>query len=166
MIGEGNGNPLQYSRLENPMDGGAWWAAFYGVAQSGTRLKWLSSSSSSSSNFFDWISNRSFTINRTQTHILGREVSLHSCSSKAQPLLLTLDEGYLLTAALPDLQRGIAPLGPPAPAQPGLLDVGLVLPAATPGLGHGGVGPWSSSSRLLPLASGLGTWSISSRRRP
>ena len=49
---------------------------------------------------------------------LGHGVSLHGCSSKAQPLLLTLDEGYLLTAALPDLQRGIAPLGPPAPAQP------------------------------------------------
>ena len=47
---------------------------------------------------------------------LGRGVSLHSCSSKAQLLLLTLDEGYLLTAALPDLQGGIAPLGPPAPA--------------------------------------------------
>ena len=45
-------------------------------------------------------------------------VSLHSCSSKAQPLFLTLEEGYLLTAALPDLQRGIAPLGPPAPVQP------------------------------------------------
>ena len=44
---------------------------------------------------------------------LGRGVSLHGCSSTAQPLLLTLDEGYLLTAALPDLQRGIAPLGPP-----------------------------------------------------
>ena len=41
---------------------------------------------------------------------LGRGVSLHSCSSKAQPLLLTLDEGYLLTATLPDLQCGIAPL--------------------------------------------------------
>ena len=49
---------------------------------------------------------------------LGRGVSLHGCSSKVQPLLLTLDEGYLLTAALPDLQRGIAPLGPPVPAQP------------------------------------------------
>ena len=45
-IGEGNGNPLQCSHLENPRDGGAWWAAFYGVAQSRTRLKWLSSSSS------------------------------------------------------------------------------------------------------------------------
>ena len=38
-IGEGNGNPLQCSRLENPRDRGAWWAAVYGVAQSQTRLK-------------------------------------------------------------------------------------------------------------------------------
>ena len=38
-IGEGNGNPLQCSRLENPRDGGAWWAAVYGVTQSRTRLK-------------------------------------------------------------------------------------------------------------------------------
>ena len=45
--GEGNGNPLQYSRLENPRDGGAWWAAVSGVAQSRTRLKRLSSSSGS-----------------------------------------------------------------------------------------------------------------------
>ena len=44
-IGEGNGNPLQCSCLENPRDWGAWWAAVYGVAQSRTRLKWLSSSS-------------------------------------------------------------------------------------------------------------------------
>ena len=43
---EGNGNPLQYSCLESPRDGGAWWAAIYGVAQSQTRLKRLSSSSS------------------------------------------------------------------------------------------------------------------------
>ena len=45
-IGEGNGNPLQCSCLENPRDGGAWWAAVYGVAQSRTRLKRLSSSGS------------------------------------------------------------------------------------------------------------------------
>ena len=43
---EGNGTPLQYSCLENPMDRGAWWAAVYGAAQSRTRLKRLSSSSS------------------------------------------------------------------------------------------------------------------------
>ena len=46
-IGEGNGNPLQCSCLENPRDGGAWWAVVYGVAQSRTQLKRLSSSSSS-----------------------------------------------------------------------------------------------------------------------
>ena len=64
-IGEGNGNPLQCSCLENPRDGGAWWAAVSGVSQSQTRLKWLSSSSSSSHLyvflfqvfwlFFDWV---------------------------------------------------------------------------------------------------------------
>ena len=68
---------------------------------------------------------------------LGRGVSLHGCSSKAQPLLLTLDERYLLTAALPDLQCGIAPLGPPVPVQPPLRGRGLIFPAAVPGLGHG-----------------------------
>ena len=47
-IGEGNDNPLQCSYLENPRDGGAWWAAVSGVTQSRTWLKWLSSSSSSS----------------------------------------------------------------------------------------------------------------------
>ena len=46
---EGNGNPVQCSCLENPRDGGAWWAAISGVAKSQTQLKWLSSSSSSSS---------------------------------------------------------------------------------------------------------------------
>ena len=44
-----------------------------------------------------------------------------------QPLLLTLDEGYLLTAALPDLQRGRAPLGPPAPKHPRLLGCGVAI---------------------------------------
>ena len=38
IVGEGNGTPLQYSCLENPMDGGAWWAAVHGVAKSRTRL--------------------------------------------------------------------------------------------------------------------------------
>ena len=72
---------------------------------------------------------------------LGRGVSLHGFSSKAQPLLLTLDEGYLLTAALPDLQRRIAPLGPPVPTQPRLIECGVGLLAALPGLGRGLVPP-------------------------
>ena len=75
---------------------------------------------------------------------LGRGVSLHGCSSKAQPLLLTLDEGYFLTATIPDLQRGIATLGTPAllgrrvappGRRPGLGDAGWLLLAAAPGLG-------------------------------
>ena len=49
-IGEGNGNPLQCSCLENPRDRGAWWASVYGVAQSQTQLKLLSSSSSKALN--------------------------------------------------------------------------------------------------------------------
>ena len=65
--------------------------------------------------------------------------------AKVQVLLLTLGEGYLLTAAapLPDLERGIAPLGPLVPAQLPLLGLGAAPPAATPGLSGG------RSSRLL-----------------
>ena len=63
---------------------------------------------------------------------LGRGVSLHGCSSKVQPLILTLDEGYLLTAAPPDLEHGIAPLGLPAPAQPQLLGRGVAPPSCHP----------------------------------
>ena len=75
---------------------------------------------------------------------LGRRVSLHSYSSKAQPLLLTLDKGYLLTAALPDLQRGIAPLGPPVPTQPRLLGRGVAPLVRSPW-------PWTwNSSYWLP----------------
>ena len=91
---------------------------------------------------------------------LGRGVSLHGCSSKAQPLLLTLDKGYLLTAIVPDLQCGIAPLGPPAPAQP--LLIGFLLPAQALASGVGGSSqlyPWpragagGGSSGVPPLAS-------------
>ena len=92
---------------------------------------------------------------------LRRGVFLHGCSSKAQPLLLTLDEGYLLTAALPDLQCGIAPLGPPEPVQPQLLGRGVGPPSHR---------PWPQScgcsSPPPPLASGLGAWGSSSRPSP
>ena len=56
---------------------------------------------------------------------LGHGVSLHGCSSKAQPLLLTLNERYLLTATPPDLERGVAPISPLVPAQPPLLGGGV-----------------------------------------
>ena len=52
------------------------------------------------------------TYHLTWVSVLGRGVSLHGCSSKAQPLLLTLDEGYLLTTTLPDLRSGIASIIP------------------------------------------------------
>ena len=72
-IGEGNGNPLQCSCLENPRDGGAWLAAVYGVAQSRTWLKWLSSSSSKTV-----LHNGHYLI---QTSILPR-LSFQVCPSK------------------------------------------------------------------------------------
>ena len=81
---------------------------------------------------------------------LGRGVSLHSCFSKAQPLLLTLNEGYLPTAALPDLQRGIAPLGPPAPVQPRLFGCGV----GTPGR-HTWPWVWDCSSWLRAWGHGV-----------
>ena len=56
---------------------------------------------------------------------LGCGVCIHACSSKVQPLLLTMDEGYLLTAAPPDLERGVALLGPPVPTQLPLLGHGI-----------------------------------------
>ena len=76
---------------------------------------------------------------------LGRGVSLHGCSSKAQPLLLTLDEGYLLTAAPPDLECGVTPLGPSVPVQPPLLGRGVAPLGRCPWLWA-----WGSSSRLPP----------------
>ena len=85
---------------------------------------------------------------------LGRRVSLHGCSSKAQPLLLTLNKGYLLTAALPDLQRGIAPLGPPVPTQPRLFGRGVAPPGCRPwprALGRGVAPPVCSLSLSLSL---------------
>ena len=56
---------------------------------------------------------------------LGHGVSLHGYSSKVQPLLLTLDEGYPLMAAPPDLEHGLAPLDPPVPMQLPLLGCGV-----------------------------------------
>ena len=63
-------------------------------------------------------------------------------------MLLTLDEGYLLTTALPDLQHGIVPLGPPAPVQPWLLGRGVAPPARRPwpgALGRGVAPPVGNS---------------------
>ena len=95
---------------------------------------------------------------------LGCGVSLHSCSSKAQPLLLTLDEGFFLTAAPPDFECGVTPLSPLAPHSSRSLEVGLLLLAAAPDLGCV-VAPlghcpcprtWGSSSWPPPLTFEVG----------
>ena len=75
-IGEGNGNPLQCSWLENPSDGGAWWAAVYGVAQSRTRLKRLSSSSSK--DWGSWITQVCFEINPPHAMVNPHHISMTS----------------------------------------------------------------------------------------
>ena len=72
-IGEGNGNQLQCSCLENPRDGGAWWAAVYGVAQSRTRLKQLSSSRER----IDWPAASYFIPEFALTFVLFYGVFLH-----------------------------------------------------------------------------------------
>ena len=77
---EGNGNPLQYSCLENPRDGGAWWAAVYGVTQSWTRLERFSSSSSSS----------------ILSSIVAISIYIPTNSAKAYPILHTLSSTYCL----------------------------------------------------------------------
>ena len=93
---------------------------------------------------------------------LGRGVSLHGCSSKAQPLLLTLDKGYLLTAAPPDLERGVAPLSPPAPTQPPLL--GRAVAPLGPKMGGSW---WRGLTECGPLEKGMANhFSILALRTP
>ena len=93
-IGEGNGNPLQYSCLENPRDGGSWWAAVYGVAQSQTQLKQLSSSSSVQSekrSHFEYLSREGFNVDIITVRLIrlggggGREMLLSLCWSPRFP---------------------------------------------------------------------------------
>jgi len=69
---------------------------------------------------------------------------------RGQTLLLTLDKEYLLTAAPPDLERGVAPLGPPAPTQPLLLGRGVASPGRRPW-----PWAWGSSSQPPPLTSNI-----------
>ena len=88
-VGEGNGSPLQYSCLENPRDSGAWWAAVYGVTQSQTRLKWLSSS-------------------RSKQNMDGKCLGKTACSRKHRSEWLHL----VLNATMPecDLRNNLASL--------------------------------------------------------
>ena len=75
-IGEGNGNPLQCSCLENPRDGGAWWAAVYGITQSRTRLKWLSSNSSKESGNSPYLPHQKQTNKQKQWYTISHFVHL------------------------------------------------------------------------------------------
>ena len=81
---------------------------------------------------------------------LGRGVSLHGCSSKAQLLLLTLDEGYLLMATPPDLEHGVAPLSPPAPTR--RLRNHIIQPFISHSRAHGLEDPTNCSILSSPLS--------------
>ena len=77
LIEEGNGNPLQCSCLENPRDGGAWWAAIYGVSQSQTGLKRLSSISSKvAKGFPDGSNGKKPAMQETQVRSLGQDAPM------------------------------------------------------------------------------------------
>ena len=93
--GEGNSNPLQCSCLENPRDGEAWWAAIYGVAQSRTQLKRLSSSSSSKATYRKCISEQNeyscphgaylpVGEDNPQTIVMTTKCSVESCTEKGR----------------------------------------------------------------------------------
>ena len=111
-IGEGNGNPLQCSCLENPRDGGAWWAAVYGVTQSRTQLKWLSSSSSP---IRSQTSVGYFVLQHSpfawETHGFLQPLALYSQSASASPINDT-EEVQLTSLQLPFSHN----LGPCQPA--------------------------------------------------
>ena len=84
---------------------------------------------------------------------LGRGVSLQGCSSKAQPLLLTLDEGYLLTATSPDLERGVAISALLCPRSHSSVNVGLLFPTATLDLRRGVAPLGHASARSVAAGS-------------
>ena len=77
-IGEGNGNPLQYSCLENPRDGGGWWAAVYGVAQSWTRLKRLSSILNVRALDWMFVSSPNLYVEILPSNVMEKEMATHS----------------------------------------------------------------------------------------
>ena len=86
-LGEGNGNPLQCSCLENPRDGGAWWASVYGVSQSRTQLKRLSSKSSSYVNHYLSVVYHGISIN-VYRYLLGLKFHIFSIGLSSVPFLL------------------------------------------------------------------------------
>ena len=114
MIGEGNGNPLQRSCLENPRDRGAWWAAVYGVAQSRTRLKRLSNSSnrlntsakqSASSSVLSSVpcngrqAHKSI-LNRQTEKCYSSDIRIPSCQEGPNPLKVPESQEYRILGSL------------------------------------------------------------------
>ena len=96
-IGEGNGNPLQCSCLETPRDGGVWWAAVYGVSQSRTRLKQLSSSSSSGQRGEETDSERSNDLPQARGLVGGRAViQARQPGSESRPLITALSHSRII----------------------------------------------------------------------
>ena len=136
-IGKGNGNPLQCSCLENPRDGGAWWAAIYGVAQSQTWLKWLSSSSSSPVREFRWLGWCSV-IQSWSTLCNPMD-----CSTPGLPILCHLPE-FALTHVHWD-NDAIQPIHLLSPSSPSALNLSQ----------HQGLFQWVSSSHQVAKVLGL-----------
>ena len=103
-IGEGNSNPLQCSCLENPRDGGAYWATVYGVTQSRTRLKWLSSSSSSSSSLDGpcfWYQSQVLVL--IHTEFFDVNVNPTKCFRKFALEFWTMGENKISIACIPEM---------------------------------------------------------------
>ena len=127
-IGEGNGNPLQCSCLENPRDGGAWWAAVYGVAQSRTRLKWLSSSRTQSTH-----SLRGFSIlQQLKTHIFRR----HACHSRINSTSGVKATWYFSVKVFLTIWRWLSSLGDRNPERLWDVESGICLVWAAIGKSH------------------------------
>ena len=108
-IGEGNGNPLQCSCLENPRDRGAWWAAVYGVAQNRTWLKWLSRSSRTNFNTIQRKTTESSLYNEyakmsnTQSKHMSGET--RKCDSYQRKKSVERDEQMILTLELENQKK-------------------------------------------------------------
>ena len=122
-IGEGNGNPLQCSCLENPRDGGAWWAAVYGVTQSQTRLKRRSSSSSSSWTC-DWLRGEwgirdcSCSLEVNPHHPALKDIVLNCATGEASPPLTSEETGKQTFLNAPSIRKAPPPQLRTLPKQP------------------------------------------------
>ena len=111
-VREGSGTPLQYSCLENPMDGGAWWAAVCGVAQSRTRLKRLSSSSSTEQLSLKRETDSRYTgPSGLQPEWLSEVTSQEGLSPQAHDDPSSAGPGTFAQGALPGIDRAAAALG-------------------------------------------------------